>query len=230
MGIFYRLGMWSDTATVGDRCRKLFYFIYFVSMVLSIALGALNTDDKDDSVFLTVVAVLLGVQAYRLWIIIWGRNELLLLLHQICEYSTNDRRESIQINQKLNVFMKIVSYFLIAVVIAYFFGFVLYPITNGKHLMLNIAFPLDRNNSDVAFWMAFAFLDGAIFLAVVCFICNIIIWYLMLNISCEYKILGNQLRNMGTIRTNLKVSLAVQKQQFYKDFIMAIQTYDRING
>ncbi len=230
MGIFYRMGIWSDTATIGDQCRKHFYFIYFVSLVLSVALGALNTDDTDEGVFLTVASVILGVQAYRMWIIIWGRNKLLLLLHQICEYSTYDRRESVQINQKLNIFMKIGGYFVLGLAITYIFGFVLYPITSGKHLILNIAFPLDRHNSEVAFWMAYAFLDGAIFLAVVCFVCNIIILYLMLNISCEYKILGNQLRRMGTIRTNLKVSLAAQRQLFYKDFIAAIQTYDKING
>ncbi len=60
MGIFYRLGIWtcSDTTTFREFCRKLFYFIYFVSMILSVALGALTTDDNDECIFLTVTSVI----------------------------------------------------------------------------------------------------------------------------------------------------------------------------
>ncbi len=234
-GIFYRLGMWthSDTTTFRDFCRKIFYLLYIVSFALSIALGALKTENTDECVFLTVVSVIILVQTYRMWIILWHKNEILLLIDQIGKHCTNDRGEFIRINKKLNVMMKFVRYFLIAFSISYLFGFVLYPITSDNRLILDIAFPLDWNSSNIGFWMASGFVGVGAFLAIVCAIITKVIWYLMLSISFEYKLLGNQLKHMGMIRTgtpHFKVSLAAQRQLFYKDFIMAVQMYDKING
>ncbi len=82
--------------------------------------------------------------------------------------------------------------------------------------------------------MADAFVAGACFFAVVYSIMTQITWYLMLSVSLEYKILGSQLKNMGVpIRTDsshLKMSLAAQQKLFLEDLIVAIQTYDKING
>ncbi len=118
MGIFYRLGIWtcSDTTTFHEIGRKLFYIIYFVSFVLSVAFGALTTDDNDECVFLTVTSGILVVQAYRLRIILWGKNVFLLLIYQINTHSTNDRKEFIRMNKKLNVWMKFVRYYLLTMV------------------------------------------------------------------------------------------------------------------
>ncbi len=130
--------------------------------------------------------------------------------------------------------MTFVRFFMIALTMTTLFGVVLYPITNDKHLIYNIAFPLDYANSKFAFWLADAFLGGGIVCATICDILSKLVWYLMFSISCEYKILGNQLRHLGTpIRTgssHLKVSLAAQQEQFSKDLVVAIQTYDKING
>ncbi len=234
MTIFYRLGMWnrSDTTTFRDFCRKLFCSIHFVSFVLSVALGALSTDDTDECVFLTAVAVLLIVQAYRIWIILWDGSRFMLLIHQIGTHSTNDQEEFIRINKKLNVSMKFLRYFIFAIVFSLCFDCVLFPFIT-KELTLNIAFPLNWHNSDVAFCIASAYLGGGAFCSLMCCILTNIIWYLMLSFSFEYQLLGNQIRHMGTIKADapqLKVSLAAQQKLFFKDFIAAIQTYDKING
>ncbi len=235
LGIFYRLGMWtySDTTTVREFCQKLFYFIYFSSFILSIVVGALTTDVKDERVFLIVAFVIFIVQTNRMWIILWRKNGFLLLVNQIGNHSTNDAEELLQIKNKLNLWMKFIRYFLFVIVITVFFAAVVFPITNDKHLILNIAFPFDRNNDELAFWMSIAFVFGEFICAFLCDILTKMIWYLMVNISFEYQILGNQLRHMSTSmgpsRPHLKVSLAAQQQIFYKDFIVVIHKYDEIN-
>ncbi len=100
MGLFYRLGMWSDknVTTFGDHCRKLFYFIYFASLEISIVVGAYTADDDDESVFLTVISVVGVVLTYRMWLLLWRKNGLKLLLNQIGAYSTNDRDEFVRID------------------------------------------------------------------------------------------------------------------------------------
>lgn len=236
VGMFYRLGMWidRDTTTFGEFCRKLLYFIYIVSFGLSVALGAITTESKEECVFLTVISVLLVVQFYRMWMILWGKNRLMLLVNLIGSHSTNDRDEFIRIKNKFNRFMIFVRFFMIAYTMATLFSVVVYPITNEKHLIYKIAFPLDYANSKFAFWLADAFLGGGFFCSTISAILNKLVWYLMFSISCEYKILGNQLRHLGTPKrtgsSHLKVSLAVQQEQFSNDLVVAIQTYDKING
>ncbi len=232
LGVFYRLGMWSDTTTFGKNCRKLLYFIYFASFVLSIAVGAYVTDDNDECVFLTVMSVDSFVLAYRMWIILWRKNVFTLLVNRIGSHSTNDRNEFIKISSKLTVLMKFIRFFMCVLAIGCIFASVLFPITNEKHLIFNIALPFDRNSSKIAFLIASAFVGVGISLAIVCAIITKMIWYLLYSISFQYKVLGNQLRHMGAIRTgppHLKVSLVAQQQIFFKDFIAAIQTYDKIN-
>lgn len=235
MKIFYGLGLWSDddVTTFGEHLRKISYFVYFVSFVLSIVLGAYITDNKDECVFLIVVAVAVAIHLYRLWIILWRKKDLLLLFDQICTHSTYDRNEFIRVNNKLNVLVKCIRCFLLFVTIGVFSAAVVYPITSDKQLIFNIAFPLDRNKSDIAFLMASAFLFGGVFFSVLCTILTSMTWFVMLNLSFKYKLLGNQLTYMGTIRTgspHLKVSLAAQHQLVVTDFILAIRTYDKING
>ncbi len=234
IGIFHRFGMWSDknVTSFGEHCRKIFYFIYFLSFILSIAIGALTTKDNDECVFLTVVTIVGGVQVYRAWIILWDKNELLSLLHQIGNQSTDDREEFIRINNKLSVLMKFVRYFLISMAIVSSFGVIVFPITNERHLILNIAFPFDRNNSEIAFWMAYVFIGSSCYFGITVAILTTIIWYLMLSVSFQYKILGSQLIEMGiSMKTDgLKVSLAAHQKLFFKDFIVAIKTYDKIDG
>ncbi len=238
LDIFYRFGMWTcrDVTTFRENCRKLSYFIYFVSFFLSAVIGAYVTDDKDECIFLTVVSVILVVLAYRMWLILYRRNGFLLLLNEIGTHSTNDREEFIQINKKLNGLMKFVCFYLVVLAMGCIFVSVLFPMTTKIHV-LNIAIPFDRNHSEIAFWVKSAFLFGGLVCAILCDILTKMVWYLMLNISIEYEILGSQLRRMGkSIRpgstnvTNVKVSLAAQKQLFLKDLIAAIQTYDKING
>ncbi len=157
-----------------------------------------------------------------------------MLVHQIGTHSTNDQNEFTRINKTLNSLMKFIRYSLLALAIELILCVILFPITNEKQLIFNIAVPFDCKTSGIAFWVTSAFLGGGFIFAILSVMLTAIVWYLMFSISFQYKILGNQLRHMGTsFRTGssrLKVSLAAQQKFFYKDFITAIQTYNKING
>ncbi len=148
VGIFYRLGMWSDKdkITFGEFCRKLLFLIYFVSFALSMALGAITTESREECVFLTVISVIVFVVVYKMWMILWGKNRVMLLVNLIGSHSTNDREVFIRINNKLNRLMTFVRFVMIALTMTTLFGVVLYPITNEKHLIYNIVLPLDSNS------------------------------------------------------------------------------------
>ncbi len=233
MGFFYRLGMWSEAHTFGEQCMKLFYLIFYVAFGLSVTFGAYVTDDKDVRVFSTVTILVAFVMGYWMWIILWRKNEFLLLVHQIGSHSTYDREEFIRINKKLNALMKFVRYFLLVIAVTDFFAVVVFPVTTEKHLIINVAVPFVSKNSEIAYWMAFAILGGGFICTSFCTLLTNLIWYLMLSISFEYKIFGSQLRHMGkstrTDSTHLKVSLGIQQKRFYEELILAIQSYDKIN-
>lgn len=229
LAVFYRLKMWcnDDETNLRERGQKLFYFIHLLSFTMSMSLKAYITDDKDERVLLTVVSILETVQVYRLWFVLWKKNELFTLLLETGTHYTNDEQEFIQVNNKLKLRMKFVQYFLIMCLIALIFANIL-PIINGKRLFFNIAFPFDRQNSETAFWVKFLYSAGAFFWSYVCCLYAVILWYLMLSLKLKYKMLGNQFKNMG--KTQVKVSIREQRTLYVKDFIVAIQTYEKVNG
>nr|QGW45423.1 odorant receptor 50 [Bradysia odoriphaga] len=236
-GIYYRLRLWShkDIPDYGDRILSYLHFTLLVSIMISIGVGAYMSNDKDEEIFLAIVTVAFAVLVHRLWHIIWRKDGLLTLIHQTGTYYTEDRKEFVEVSNKLNSLMKFICWYNSMLIICAFPAIVVYPIVNEKHsLLFNIAFPMDRSSlSNIGFWLAYACTMLAAFYAV---ICNFFIntgWYLMCSLIIEYKLLGNQMRHMGTIRTGKdvrKISKAEKQNLFRVKLNMVIQTYERING
>lgn len=228
--LFYQLRMWSiedvnNLRTVGP---KLFHFIYFVCITISIGLGAFETNDKDEFVYLFVVSITCTIQDYRIWCIIWEKSAILTLINRIGTHYTDDEKEFHYENNKLKMLMKFIRYFTVSIFMSLICSVVL-PVANDKQLFFNIAFPLDRTKSESAFWITYAFLTGGMFVGVVCCFLTLILWYLMMSFVTEYKILGNKFRNLGATTTGLKASTAELQKLYLKDFIVAIKSYEKIN-
>lgn len=116
--------------------------------------------------------------------------------------------------------------------VAIIFIMVVFPISNevanGTRLFFNIAFPLDTSANKIALWMAVLFINGSLFVGVVCCSYTTVLWYIMLSLGFRYNVLGNQFKNLG--KTELKVSIREQQTLYVKDFMAAIKAYDEING
>lgn len=104
-------------------------------------------------------------------------------------------------------------------------------------MFFNNAFPMDWTKSEIAFWLAFTFFAVGMFFSAVCCSLIPILWYLMLSLVFRYKILNNQFRTMGLMATEedkcdteSKQSLREHQSLYVKDLLLAMKSYDNING
>lgn len=138
------------------------------------------------------MSIVASVHNYRIWLIVWKKNAILKLVHEIGMYYTNDGREFNHIDNKLKFFMKFAAFFMIVTCIATGCIAVVFPvahaINNTKRMFLNNKFPLDWSNSEIAFWLAFTFVAMGRFFSAVCCSLIPILWYLMLSLVFRYEI------------------------------------------
>lgn len=235
--LFHILGMWSnDETSLRELGPKLFYFMHFVSINISLTLAVHESTDKDECIFLTVTLITALVHLYRMCFIFFRKNEILLLVHEIGTQHTNDRNEFEYSKNKLKIFLGFVNYFLSMILIGFLFAVIVFPVVSEKRLFFNISIPF-RSNKETAFWMELLYNDGGIFLAVVCCAFNSIPWCLMMSFVLKYEMLGNRMQYMGTTRisikktdSQLKLSIVEQQKLYVEDFIAVTQALNEING
>lgn len=225
ISLFYFAGVWhrGDKPTVKEMRIKLFYSIYYPFYVLSFAVGAVTNEKNDVSIFLAEVSIGVGVMCLKLWVLIWKQNEILDLLNRVCVFSIKNDDDNIRFKDKLQGFVKFVLVFVAATSCS---GILssggLTFLGNGKTLFLEVAFPLDYKNNEIAFWIALMFLFTENILTLITITFNVIIWYLLLICSLRYEVLGSELRNMGQNSENGNRKTA--KVQMHKNFFQDLKT------
>lgn len=230
IAFLYQFGVWcKDDVTIYKSPRKLCYCLCFVAFAVSVTIGSVITDDNDERISLAVISISLFVHSYKIWNLLREQKIILKMIHQLGTHFTNDKKEFFHVENKLQNFMTLFMYFNKTLICTYAIVAV-FPLVNDHNLFFNIAFPLDRSKSDIAFWISFLFVSGALIVAPLGSLLSSIVWYLMLGFALKYNILGNELKNLG-IRTEdgMQISGKQQQKLYQKDFITAIQTYEEIN-
>lgn len=226
----YRLGLWhrQDPPTAKGTRIKLFYSIYYFFFPATLFTAALTTDDKDEFIFLLQVGTAAVVLFLKLFYLTWSKREILQLTNRIGVYSLEDCEQFALANKKLQSLNKMTK---ILILIIYSTdiscAFILPFIGSKKTLFVNIAFPLDWRNDELAFWVAFVFLTLEIFISCVAFLLSVLSWYLMISCALRYQILGLQIINLGVRRTSNKLttSRTMKEKLFRQDLITAIHSY-----
>jgi len=235
--LFYRVGFWSrgEQATVKERRKKNFYTIYHLLLPISLVAGSIKSDSSNESIFLLETAILAAVMSMKLQYIIWKQKEIVELCQRIGFYDVDDNEEFTLLNRKLNIFINVAVYFFYLTFAVACATCGIAPFVGGKkQLFFNIGFPLDYNNSESAHWMAIIFLSTEVILTGLALLFYIIMWYLLLNCSLKYQVLGNQLKNMGVIGTvdgtisKLKISEATREIVYFQDVIAGIESHNDI--
>lgn len=133
---------------------------------------------------LTDAAIGTAVLAVKLWLLIWKQQKILDLMNRICVFSIQNDDDHNCFNEKLKGFIKFALVFVIAAtVVGSIESVVLSLYGNEKTLFLKIGFPLDYENSEVAFYIATAFLFTGVILSIIAIIFSIVIWYLLVFVS-----------------------------------------------
>ncbi|XP_037039748.1 putative odorant receptor 71a [Bradysia coprophila] len=228
-----RIGIWhgEDRPSTSQLRLKTFCCIYYLLFFTSLLIGAMINETVDQSVFLAETSTVALVLTIKICMLLWKQKQIMGLLNRICVFSIRNDEEFAFFNDKVEKFNKFLIAFACAS-IAGTFGFLAFPfIGNKKSVVLDIAFPLDWENSEIGFWMVYIFLVTESALSFLAMTCSVIIWYLLLHCSLRYKILGMEIRNVGRIRGG-KVKILEKERQaiFYQDLVVSIEGHLHLRG
>lgn len=226
---FYRIGFWhkGDTPTTKERAIKLFYCVYFFLLVISSTIGAISNENVVESVFLAEVSIVSAVLSVKLWCLMWKQNRIQDLL-QVCVFSVRNDGQAHSINKKLGRFIKFVIALFCAGITASCFGCIVVPLVKSERaIILKFGFPLDWLNSGIAFWIANALFLLSLVIAMIAYLFSATIWYIMLNYSVRYGIVGDELRQMGEVNATGEVKISDKEKQnhFLEDLKASIDIH-----
>lgn len=73
VSFFYRARVWHrvEEDTIREWRIKIFYSIYFGLYLLSLAIGAVTSDSRDEMVFLVQATIMIGVMVVKFVYLIW---------------------------------------------------------------------------------------------------------------------------------------------------------------
>lgn len=235
--LFYGFGLWHrrDEVTVRETILKLCYSIYYLLYPLSIMAGVVTTSDTNEALISVLAGIIYSLASIKALYIIWKKKQISELLHRICVFSIEDNEEFTLVSDKLKIFMRFVSFFLSFLLFGSACDLLIVPFLGSeKKLFVNIAFPLDWRNNEIAYWIAFAFvLTEGIFLALTPFF-SVVMWYLMLNCALKYEILGKQFEKMDQMRTadaatnEQTTTYAIEQNLFLRNLFSAIRSHQHI--
>nr|QGW45385.1 odorant receptor 12 [Bradysia odoriphaga] len=230
IGVWYR---GDEATTVRELITKWFYCVYYSLLVVSLAMGAVKSENGDEAIFLIQIAVTISVLAFKLCVLIWKQKQILALFNQISIFSIKYDEDLTMFNDKIESFLKFVKVCLISFAVAVFFEIAVAPFLNSENtLFFAIAFPLDWKQNIITFWIANIFLFTEIGLGVAPLLFAITSWYLMLICSLRYKILQGELRNLGRTSDGGRVDASdeASHKAFSQDLKSAIDRHLLLRG
>nr|QGW45383.1 odorant receptor 10 [Bradysia odoriphaga] len=231
---FYRIGFWhrGPDASPVQLIVKLFYCILYSQFTASLVGGAIINPSIGETVFLVETSIITIVFLAKLCFLMWKQNEIVELLNGICIFRIRYDEDFNRVDVKLRKFIKFVKVVVLVTLVACVVEGILIPIIkSGKYLFYKIAFPWDWKTNDVAYVAAVTFVFIEILMSLAAFFFSIIIWYVLLNCSLRYEVLGNELRKTGSecdIEIESKISGQERKNIFYTDLKESIDNYTQI--
>lgn len=197
MLIFSLTGLWQrdDSTAFCKWFSKIFYLVLFGCYPVLMLLSVFKNEDMLGAILTGVLSIIIIVQNVRLNYILWHKDEILSLIQKMCVHLFRDFDYFVEINNKIESFIKYVSYFVVIIFAWIISWLVIFAM--DRHLPTNLYCPWDCKTSAIGFWTAF-FLDSfEIMVSFMCFLFNTIIWYLMMSCAMKFRIFGNGFRTLN---------------------------------
>ncbi|XP_037041485.1 odorant receptor 23a-like [Bradysia coprophila] len=229
---FYRIGFWhrGPNASLRQLTMKLFYCILYSQFSVSLVGGAIINNSIGESIFLLESSIIATVFFAKLCFLMWKQNEISEFLNEICIFRIRYDEDFVRVDVKLRKFMTFVKVVVLVTLVACVLEGILIPIIkSGKYLFYKIAFPWDWRTNDIAYSAAVIFVFIEIIMSLAAFLFSTIIWYILLNCSVRYEVLGNELRKIGSqCDIESKISVQEKKNIFSQDLKASIDDYSQI--
>lgn len=178
--------------------KNIFFMIFASTFCLALTVGALQSSNMNEFIFLIVVALSDVVVITKLNYILWKNRK---IEEFIGDFETDSLAENNEIHKHLKYLMAFISFYLCMVFAAFIFIMILPAFSIERKLPFDVAFPFDWKNSKFIYWVAYTYVVSVVALTISSTTSTVIIWYLMANYFIKYKIKGNYLRNLCSSAT-----------------------------
>ncbi|XP_037039734.1 odorant receptor 94b-like [Bradysia coprophila] len=221
--IFYLSGIWQSDEESNYRkiVKRLFYTCFGAWLPSFFAINAFRCVDRNESIFSMQAAILISVVYMKFLNLLFKKEEILAFLNDpIVVHSNVNRAEYDQVNRNITKFTKFVRPYCLAIFITAVLVIVTkLPIFSAdKGLPFFISFTW--NVSEIVYWLAYLFLSLSTVLYCVINLINVLVWYIMLNYSIEYELLGNKLKTLGVTTVKVKNQDKNKKPQKLKKKVL----------
>nr|QGW45428.1 odorant receptor 55 [Bradysia odoriphaga] len=210
ISFYCRLGLWhhQDEPNANEIRKKIFFSIYIFLFLISIVAGCITSDNDDEKVFLFEEIIMVTVLAVKLVDVIWKKREICDLLKAIGVHSIEDRKVFGVVRGELQNVVKFLNIFVFSSLVVATCTVMVVPfIGNERKLLLDIKFPMDWRNDNIAFCLVFAFFFTEVLFVFAAFLLSVLAWYLMANCALRYRIIGYQIKSMGVEKALVAVDI-----------------------
>lgn len=246
IALLYEFGFWQNDEALTFCKVAISKWIYSFNMILFQIIIATCTmwisTDKNESIFLVQVELLALVMMVKLIFLLRNKAIILLFLSDtIVTHNFTDYEVFVQVKKKLRKFMKFVHAYiaLMALIVVVLIVSPLPMFSSDKKLPMFIVYSLNWKYNEHIYWIIYIPLVLQIFIIFAINLLTVIIWYVMLNCSIKYQILGNKLMNLGvpktpttgtTTTTTIEVySIALPEyDSFHQEFVESIELHRKI--
>lgn len=213
------------------QCYKIYCFLvfaifFFIFSILS-TLEAVFNKKLEDTMFSSLLSIAVSCIMFRM-VIFYRKKKVIekLLVNtdvfaDVNNYCSENKDQYNSVLEKINSFVdfayKMYCMFTVTVLMM-----MIVPLFNKeKVLLIKVWLPLDVDwkSNDLAFWIMYLFTNTTMAFCAISIGRCLFVWYIMLNISLKYEILGYRL-------TNLKI----QQSSTRSDFIDCIQYHLQIKA
>ncbi|XP_037033998.1 odorant receptor 94a-like [Bradysia coprophila] len=238
MKLFCRMGIWqSDDESHFRRIgKKLSYTFFSALFPIFFASNAFLCTDRSESILSVLVAIITSVIYVKFLYLLYKKPEILAFLSdQTVVHSIENHEEYDRMNEKIKKFIGFVRPYCVAVfaTVPLLLVWKLPMFSADKTLPYFISF--SWNDSEIIYWLAYMFLSLQTPLYVIANLFTPLVWYIMLNYSIEYELLGNKFRKLGmgkktdgTRSKNQKNLIVSQRSMFDEDLIVLIKAHRKL--
>lgn len=231
IGVYYAVGIW-DNGNVSKFREYLRISVFvFCSLCYPLTLvgGGLENDVLSDAIFLLTLGLAVMVLEFKGFWVFFNQEKILNLINATCVQFPNDKELKDRVNVKLNILRTCCKTFVCLVLTL---GVAITGVSSPlifQSLPYKIWFPFDYKTSRIAHW-------GAHFFVFICeiYVCLLsflssIMWYIMLNFSFHYDLLGYRFKILGVVSTSENPTNMPNRNSFENEMIECIQFHKQLD-
>lgn len=234
---YNRLDLFSiDSETSLQRkVGRAFKFSLFLSFPVFVLLGSVQNEDRSESLYMIAVSIAAFLHVIKFHCICTKMEIISVLLKELSVHSFQCKDKFIVIERKIKNF----NYFSIGLIGVSSFVILLiyaFPFVFKKKLAFKIWFPLDWKKNDLNFWIAYAYIMYCLFICFLMIAFAVLMWYVLLNVSVKYRMLGYDLEDLGWNSLNKQKERSNNSlpsrnsESFYVDLVKCIENYKTLKG